>query len=219
MFVYDVVCLEWDIVRFHRLRTSLMRAIVNERLKKVLPTMFEYSDLPHEDTIEPLAENLFKHVAKKGKEGARKLAHQYARDEPDAIEKVDDLLDAVGRDLRRILEPVRDEKVKELTDGHARGELDAIRQVTELLAAQGLTVHDLLAEGLTEKIEGEARIAEFARFDRLISHRPRLAATPACAMIDARRAVLGERCDARCNNLRPTLKVIEMPSRQGKRAK
>jgi hypothetical protein len=217
MLVYDVACLEWDLLRFLRIRTSMMRVIVKASVKKVLPTVFQYTDLPFGDLIEPFADTLIKHVQKEGKSEARKFARQLRRDEPEAIEKANSILRDVGQEMGRILAPLKAEKVEELTRGYARGEPDAIRQVTELLAANGLTVHDLWAEGLMEKVEGEAKIAELARLDRLIAIvETRRNAT--LRLIDIRRVGLGEAVRRTVQQVEADFNVIEMPSRAGKRA-
>jgi hypothetical protein len=147
-----------------------------------------------------------------------KLARQYLRDKPDAVDKVKKLLNAAGLEIDKIFNTAFYRKVEELARAHARQEPDAIEQVNELLAASGLTLDGIIAQALTERIGGDATIDELARIDRLID----IAETRRDASlraIEGRRAVSGATLRRNVQELEAEdVKVIEATSRNGKRA-
>ena len=94
MLANDVVCLHWDILRLRRLKTSLIRAIGSKALTEFLSEVLDYH-LYRADFEETLAETLQENLAEDQPEDfAQELARQCARNEPDAVEKVNKLLDA-----------------------------------------------------------------------------------------------------------------------------
>jgi hypothetical protein len=121
-------------------------------------------------------------------------------------------LDSEGflKKLHKII--AEEDRAKELARAYARREPDAIKQVDELLASSGLTMHDIMAEGLTEKID------EIERIDRLIT----IAETRRNASlreIDRRRAVLGEALRRNVQEIEDgEFEVIETTRAEGKSA-
>jgi antitoxin component HigA of HigAB toxin-antitoxin module len=146
-------------------------------------------DLYRENYEETLMEILQVNFAKDQTEDfAQNLARQCSQNEPDAIEKVNELLDATGLRLDDILDDAKDEKAQELARAYARREPDAIEKVNELLASSGRTMDDLMAKKFTERIDC---ITNIERFDRLITiAETRLKAS--LHEIYQHRAVLGE---------------------------
>jgi hypothetical protein len=186
------VCLQWEILRLRRLKTSLIRAIGSKALEKFLSRVLDY-DLYRADFEETLAETLQENLAEDQPEDfAQELARQCARNEPDAVEKVNKLLDAAGLDIDKILGIGKNHKVEELAQGYAQREPGAIKQVTKLLASSGRTVDDLLANEVTDTIGHRTdHLAIMERIDHLIT----IVETRRNAMfreIDRHRAVLGE---------------------------
>jgi hypothetical protein len=59
IFVNDVVCLQWEILRLRRLKTSLIRSIGSEALKKFLAASLDYDRYraDFEESAETLSEN------------------------------------------------------------------------------------------------------------------------------------------------------------------
>jgi hypothetical protein len=180
MFVADLLFLEWDILRFRRLKSNLLRASGHEALKEFLDGMLDYESY-RETFAEDLAELLQQKVAE---EEAEDLARRCARNEPDADEKVNELL--VGlRNMDYVFECAKAKKAEELARDFARRKPDAFRQVNELIASSGLTLHDIMAKGFGGTLD------DIERIDRLIT----IAETRRNASlreIDRRRAVLGE---------------------------
>jgi hypothetical protein len=183
IFVYDLVCLQWEILRLRRLKTSLIRSAGSEALEEFLFEELDY-DLYSENCEEELTEVL-ENLAKDQTED---FAQNLARLEPDAVEKVSELLDATVLRLDEILDGAKDKKAQELARAYARREPDAIEKVNELLASSGRTMDDLMAKKFATKID---YITNIERFDRLITiAETRLKAS--LREIYQHRAVLGE---------------------------
>jgi hypothetical protein len=183
MFVVDVVFWEWEILRLRRLKTSLIRAAGNEELKNLLPDLLD-DDLCREYYLEPLAEMLQGNVSEdEGENAAHELARRYLREEPEAVEKVHEVIYEAG--FETISDTARASKAEELAGAYARREPKAIKQVHELLAVSGQSMHDVYARALM------ANIDELARIDHLMSIAENRRSAILCE-IDRRRAVLGE---------------------------
>jgi hypothetical protein len=209
MFIADVVFLEWDILRWRRLKLSLSRARGHNALEDFLRrTLGDNYSLYAEAFKESLAKILRANLAE---DEAQELAHQCAWSESDADEKVNALLDAAGLDMDHILYQAKANRAKELVQAYARREPDAIKQVDELLAASGLTMHDIMAEGLMNNI------GTIERIDRLIT----IAETRRNASlreIDRHRAALGEAVRRNVQEVDGEFEVVETTRREGKSA-
>ena len=206
MFVADVISLEWEIMRWRRLKFSLLEASVRRELRDFLNEQLNYDDyeeayaetleeILQEDLQEDLQENL-------AEDQAKELAQQCACWEPDAVEKVTVLLKVVGLDIVKILDRAKAQRAKELAQQYARREPKAIKQVRELLASSGRTMHDLMLKGLPGKLDQTERI------DRLII----VAETRRNASlreIDRRGAVLGEALRRNVQEVEGKFEVIE----------
>jgi hypothetical protein len=190
LFVADVVFLEWDIMRWRRLKVGLLQASLRDALQEFLKQRLGLDyEAYAEDFAEILAEFLAESPQKDIAEQANELAHQYARSQPDAIKKVRLSLKADGidadRTLGQILEQAKVQRAKRLVRPYARREPEAIERVNEFLSSSGRTMHDLMVEALPGKFD------EIERIDRLIT----IAETRrniSLREIDRHRAVLGE---------------------------
>ena len=218
MLANDVVCLQWEILRLRRLKTSLIRAIGSKALEKFLSGVLDY-DLYRADFEEILAETLQENLAEDQPEGfAQELARRCARNEPDAVEKVNKLLDAAGLDMDTILNIAKNHKVEELAQGYAQRLPGAIKQVTKLLASSGRTTDDLLANEVIGTIGCQTdRLAIMERIDHLITIvETRRNAT--FREIDRHRAVLGEALRRNLQEVEGQYEVIERTPAEAKSA-
>jgi hypothetical protein len=184
MLIADVAMLEWEVLRWRRLKTSLLRARGCKALETFLRENLEYdaySDVFADCLAEILQENLSEDRAK----DAQKLAHQCARNEPDAVDQVNNILDRAGLHMDHVLKCARDQKAKDLVPGYVRHEPDAVTLVEELLAGAGTSMDTLRADALAEKLD------DIERIDRLtaVAEGRRNASL---REIDRRRLVLGE---------------------------
>jgi hypothetical protein len=188
LFVADVVALEWDIMRWRRLKLSLLQASVHDELEGFLNERLNYeayAEAFEEVLAEILAEIIAESPQKNLAEEAKELGHQYARSQPDAVKRVRRRFMAAGLDADRVLDQAKAQKAKELAQEYARREPEAIRLVNELLASTGRTMPDLVLEALPRDLN------QIERIDRLIS----IAETRrniSLREIDRRRMVLGE---------------------------
>jgi hypothetical protein len=181
MLINDVAALEWEVLRWRRLKLGLIQATARRVLKDFLSANLDY-ELYKQQFADELTEDL----EEAGEAEAQALAHNcVVREETDAVAKVREILARDDRDLDIFKEDVRDEKVKELIEKFARGEPEAIRVIRECLAGAGKSVDSLIAGAVTEKLE------HIERIDRLttIAETRRNAAL---REIDRRRAILGE---------------------------
>jgi predicted Zn-dependent peptidase len=92
------------------------------------------------------------------KDQAQELALRCAQSEPDAVEKVRELLANHKQDLEEVLDQAESARAEELAHAYARREPDAVNQVNELLAASGQTVDNIRADAFMGQIEKIERI-------------------------------------------------------------
>ena len=212
MFVNDSVDLQWEVMRWHRLKTELMNARVLKALEDFLRSTLDY-ELYEEDAAEFLTETLLKNRKKdQTEEFIRQLAQRCAQSEPDAVDKVNALLDAAGEHMDPILDRAKADRAKKLAQGYARRERRAVKQVHELLDEAGRTMDSLTAEVLAQDLDNIERI----------DHLTTIAETRRNASlreIDRRRAVLGEALRTRVQEIEDgEFEEIETMPTKGKNA-
>ena len=185
MFIADVVALEWEVLRWRRLKLGLIRARVVERLKHFLRGDLD-DDQYHDDFAGELTEFLQEHLAEdQDKDFARTLAYQCAQNEPKAVDEVKRILNSDDWDLDRFRIDMQAEKTKELVQDYSQRTPAAITRINKLLAAAGTSMDSLAANALAEKfdyIERIDRLTTIAENRRNASLRE----------IDRHRAALGE---------------------------
>jgi hypothetical protein len=189
MLVADAVWLEWEVLRWRRLKASLIRAHGVKALEGFVYGQLDESDdnyeLYSEQFANCLAEILQHNLPEDQAENARRLAHKYARNEREAVDKVDEILAGKRPDIDDILRDARRVKAKELTQGYAQHERPAVTVVDELLGSAGTRIEALTVDVLKEEFEYIERI------DRLttIAENRR---NDALNEIERRRALFGE---------------------------
>jgi hypothetical protein len=187
MLVADVVALEWEVLRWRRLKSALLRVRLSETLEKFLAEQLDY-DLYAENFADALASTLKDNLPRDQAHTAEELARAYARNDPDAEDKVKEIFENASTflDMNKILATAQRRKAKELAQKYARREADAVVLLDEILAGASVNIDDLMAEELAYKIH------DIERIDRLttIAEGRRNASL---REIDRRRAVLGER--------------------------
>jgi hypothetical protein len=165
MFTVDVARLEWDVLRWLRLKFNLMRALQLEALKIFVDKEFKY-DLRSEHFVDYLAEILQDNLPSEEANAAGTLASKCAHDKPDAIDKVNNVLAGIQLTMDQVETDARSQKVEELVQEYVRHDADAVSEIQELLADAGLSMDALLANRLTDSPEC---IDYIERFDRLAS--------------------------------------------------
>jgi len=181
----DVVALEWEILRWRRLKLSLIRAWGLKALEDFLGEELEY-DLYRKHFAEELTTILQENLAENQAEDfAQTLAHECAQNEPAAVDKVNDVLAGIGLNIDHILHRAQVRKAKELGQRYVRRKPGAVKLVQKLLAKASVSIEALTAKALAQElghIERIDRLATIAESRRNASLRE----------IDRRRAVLGE---------------------------
>jgi hypothetical protein len=185
MLVADVVALEWEVLRWRRLKSSLIRARGLRALEDFLNEKLEY-DLYRKDFADELTTILQDNQAEdQAEDFAQTLAHACSQNEPDAVDKVNDLLAGIRENMDNILYRALVHKAKELEQKYVRREPGAVKLIHELLARASVTIDALTVQAWsTNSIELIDRLTTIAESRRNASlreidrHRATLAQAP-----------------------------------------
>jgi hypothetical protein len=212
MLIDDVAALEWEVLRWRRLKTTLIRARGHTALQHFLNGKLDY-DLYSDRFADRLTEILQENLPEDQPEDfAKTLAQKYARNEPDAVDKVNEILDRSDQDLLdNILNRAQYDKAEALVQQYARHEADAVRLVSDLLAQAGTSIDALLVDSLErdfDYIERIDRLTAVAEARRNASLRE----------IDRRRAHLGEALRRTLPEVEGEFEVIEAKPAKGEKA-
>lgn len=182
MFIADIVSLEWEVLRWRRLKSSLIRAGGLAGLEQFVREKLD-DDRYAEHFADKLAEILQNDLAEGQVEDAQSLARECARNEPGAVDKVNKVLAGIRMD--HILDRARAQKAEELVQEYLRSEPGAVTLVHELLSGASVSMDTFMANALAEKLD------HIERIDRLttITESRRNASLHE---IDRRRALFGE---------------------------
>jgi hypothetical protein len=211
MLIADMAMLEWEVLRWRRLKSSLIRARGLKALEWFLSEKLDY-DLYSEHFADGLAEILQDNLPGDQAEDAQTLAREYAGNEPDAVHKVNKVLAGIRLDPDKILDLARAQRAAELVQEYVRREPDAVALVEELLADAGTSMDTLQAEALAEKLD------DIERIDRLtaVAEGRRNASL---REIDRRRVVLAETLRRAVQELEERQrKLLEAPAKGEKAA-
>src|SRR5262249_14204355 len=134
-----------------------------------------------EDLTEILQDNL----KDQSEDDAQTLARKCAQNEPDADDKVNQILAAIDLDIDAVLKIAKDRKAKELAQDYVRRNGGVIKLMDGLVDSAGWSINALRVRTVRDKLENTGRI------DRLTTiAEPRRNAM--LREIDRRRAVLSE---------------------------
>ena len=89
-----------------------------------------------------------RHQFLSSKDSARKLARDCARDQADAVDKVDGILARTGTNIEYLLKKAQNKKAEELGQAYLRGEEDAINLVNKHLENAAVTIDDLVVKSM-----------------------------------------------------------------------
>jgi hypothetical protein len=214
MLIADVVSLEWDVLRWRRLKTSLIRSLELKVLERFLTAQLDYDHCQkyfQDDLTEILQDNLSENLTEND---ARRLAHQCALDEQDAVDKVNQILGGIDldsdtfflnptkMDINTILNRAKPRKAEELIQDYVRRKPTAIKLVDKLLAGANSSIDALMVGELPGALDNIERI------DRLIT----IAEGRRNGMlreIDRRRAVLGEALRRKVQEVEAEFEVVD----------
>jgi hypothetical protein len=165
------------------------------------------------NTLRTILRKFFRTIFQKTRrKSAQTLARKCAQNEPDADDKVNELLAGTSLDMDDIVDGARARKAEELVQEYVRREPDAVTLVHELLTDAGVSVDAFMADALADKLN------DIERIDRLttIAESRRNASLHE---IDRRRAVLGETLRRSVQEIEDgEFEVIETMPAKGKNA-
>src|SRR5262249_29120234 len=188
IYIEDVVTAQWDILRFGRLKSSLLRACELSALRSFVAANLScrrYADYFADDLTKALQDNLIEDQA----DFAGSLARRCARNDLDALEPVEKILPSTIEDgtkdtsllsfttatrenrpnLDSIRSAARWQKTSEIVDDYARGKTDAVKFIRALLVRAGTSIDDLMADSFMkilpelERIDERIAVAESRR--------------------------------------------------------
>jgi hypothetical protein len=210
MLIDDAVSLEWDVLRWRRLKSSLMRTHEIKTLEQFLSTNLDYDQywkFFEEDLTEILRDNL----KDQSEDDAQTLAHKCAQNKPDADDKVNQILAAIDLDIDAVLKIAKARKAEQLAHDYVRRKPDALKLIAKLLASASLSIDALMVRTLPEQLD------KIERIDRLIT----IAETRRNAMlreIDRRRAALSEALRRQVQEVEAEFEVVEKTPAEAKSA-
>jgi hypothetical protein len=213
MFIDDVMSLEWEVLRWRRLKRTLLQATGLKALQSFLIKQLEPNYALHEEHFKSyLTEILQSNLPKDEVDSAEMLAAECAPNDADDDDKLDEVLRSIGLNTVKVLNDARAHKVKELVQQYVRREPNTVTLVDELLSSAGVSMDALMANALAEKLDYIERI------DRLTT----VAESRRNAMlheIERRRAVLGETLRRSVQEIEDAeFKVVETTPNKGKNA-
>jgi hypothetical protein len=207
-----VVSLEWEVLRWRRLKSSLMRTRGLEALEQFLKIHLDYYDHYQRHFEQDLAEILQDNLAEGQTEvDAQALAHKCARDEPDADDKVNQILAGINLDMGEILGLARARKAEELAQDYLQRKPGAIKLIDTLLASARSSIDALMVQALPVELD------KIERIDRLIT----VAETRRNAMlrqIDRRRVALSDALRRQVQEVEGEFEVVEKTPAETKSA-
>ena len=186
MFIDDIVSLEWEILRWRRLKRTLMREPALKALKLFLIEQLESNYALHEEHFKSyLTQILQDNLPPKQADSAEMLAAECTPNNADANDKLEKVLSGIGLDTNTVLDEARADKAEELVQEYVRGEREAVTLVNKLLTDVGKSMDSFMTQVLRDRID------EIERIDRLtaIAETRRNAAL---REIDRRREGLGQ---------------------------
>jgi hypothetical protein len=184
IYIVDVMTSEWEVLRWRRLKSSVIQALGLEMLEGFLSEKFDYA-LYSEYFADDLTEILQVTLPENQAENARTLASKCAQNDPDANDEVKEVLASIGLKMGKVLVDARARKAKDLVHGYVRREPNARALIHKLLTAAGKSMDTFMAAALAQKFDYIERI------DRLITIAENRR-DGSLHEIDRRRAVLGE---------------------------
>ena len=212
MFIDDVVSSEWEVLRWRRLKSSLMQTRGLVSLEQFLSEHLDYYDHYRKHFEQDLAGILQDNLVEgQTEDDVRSLVHKCAENERDAVDKVNQILDGINLDTDRILQRARARKAKDLMQDYVQHKPGAISLIHKLLASAGSSIDALMVRALPGELD------KIERIDRLIT----VAETRRNAMlreIDRRRAVLSEALRRRVQEVEGEFEVVEKAPVEAKSA-
>ena len=213
MFIADVVSLEWEVLRWRRLKWTLVQATGLKALEHFLVKQLEANYALHEEHFERYLAEILRNNPPEGQaDSAEMLAAECAPNTEEAGTKLDEVLGSIGLNSGTVLDDARAQKAKELLQQYVRREPDAMTLIDELLTDAGTSMDVFMAGALAAKLDDIERIDRLSTIaeDRRNAH---------LTEIERRRAVFGATLRRSVQEIEEAeFKVIETTPAKGKNA-
>jgi hypothetical protein len=211
IFINDFTYLEFDVLRWRRLKIVLIRELGLSALQHFLEENLDYN-LYADHFTDNLTKFLQEKFPQEKPEHFARVARECAEDQTQSVENVKKRLESIDFDLNDILQIALTERAKDLAQQYGRNETDAITLVNNLLAQAGTSMDALVINALRKKFEYIERI------DRMTAVAE--ARRNACLHeIDRRRALLGESLRRSVQEMeKDEVEVIEITPDKGNKA-
>jgi hypothetical protein len=186
IFIADVASLEWELLRWRRLKWTLMQEAGLKALERFLLEQLESNYALHEEHFQSyLTEILKDNLPPEQADSAEMLAAKCTPNTEEADDKLVEVLGSNGLNILTVLDDARADKAKKVVQEYVRRERDAVTLVNEFLTDAGMSMDSFITKALGDRID------KIERIDRLtaIAETRRNAAL---REIERRRAVLGE---------------------------
>ena len=127
MLTADIVALEWEVLRWRRLKRTLMQEVALKALERFLIDRLESNYALHEEQFQSyLTEILKNKLPPEQADSAEMLAAECAPNTDEANDKLGKVLFSIGLGMNDVLNDARADKAKELAQEYVRGERDAV---------------------------------------------------------------------------------------------
>jgi hypothetical protein len=217
MLIAEIVALEWEVLRWRRVKRTLIQEDILRALRNFLVGQFESNYALHKKHFKRyLAELLRNNLPTEQADSAETLAAECAPHTDEANEQLDVVLRRIGLEINTVLDNARAAKAKELVQEYVRGKQAAVTLVHKLLADAGESMDTFMAKAFAYKIDVIERIDRLAT----VAESRRNAAL---REIDRRRPVLGEALGRSVQHIEGDdfgngELVLELPPAEGKNA-
>jgi hypothetical protein len=152
IFITDIAELEWEVLRWRRLKTALIRELGLAALEHFLEEKLDYN-LYADLFAKNLTETLQEKFAEVRPEELALLARECAENQTEAIENVKKLLLIIDFNLDDILQTALAEKARDLAQQYGHNETNATTLVNDILTQTGTSADALVINALREKFE------------------------------------------------------------------
>ena len=208
IFISDIATLEWEVLRWRRLKVSMLRGLGLAALEAFLRAKLD-DHLCVDRFVSLLRE--FPEGKNLPEDQAQTLARECARNEPAAVDKVNKILKPTSLDVDDILDGAKRLTARDLMQQYVRREAAAVTLVDELLAQAGTSMDALLVNKLPEKLDNIERI------ERLTADAEQRR-NAGLHEIDRRRSLLGEALRRTLSEVEGEFEVIEATPAKGEKA-
>jgi hypothetical protein len=155
MLIADIVSLEWEVLRWRRLKRTLMQEIGLKALENFLAGKLDYDS---ERVADRLTKILQHNLPEEHADSAQTLAREYARNEQHAVDTINEVLACINLDMGDIQCGVRADKAQELVQDYLRRKPDAVTRVNDFLTNAGMNMDSFMTKALGDKIDDIERI-------------------------------------------------------------